>query len=298
MGKRQHDIDHPRHDTSRSITSSAPAASPARNTARSRATASAARRATTSRRDTSPPDWKKSPLEYFLDELDHRPLPDRPAGSDLRPVQGRRDRHGADEQRARRQAGAQPVHQERADVRQLPHDQPAGARQAADSRRSVRRRRTRSSRPRTSNGSTAQYQNEFGTPNPKAQSCQDCHMPRRLHERVARHRRPADPDAHRDRRGRHLSGRGAPRAARRHSRPLPRGGFRPPRAARPERLPARDVQAVQRRARRAQERLHDRHVRQPRGRAGEHVRAGAHAHGHGRSVGVGRRGASSRRTSR
>ena len=60
----------------------------------------------------------------------------------------------------------------------------------------------------------SEYQNEFGPPNPKAQDLPGLSYARRLHEPVARHRRPADPDAHRDRRGRHLSGRGAPRARR------------------------------------------------------------------------------------
>ena len=106
-------------------------------------------------RDMIPPDWKKSPLEYFLTQLDHRTLPDRPAGRDVRPVQGRRDRHRADGQRARRQAEAQRVHQERADVRAAATRSICRWSTSRRSRRSVRRPRTRSSRRRISNGSTA-----------------------------------------------------------------------------------------------------------------------------------------------
>ena len=131
MGKRQHDIDVPGGHFSLDYiqrTGSEPGARYGA-LARDGISCAACHRIT---RDTIPPDWKKSPLEYFLTQLDHRTLPDRPAGSDLRSLQGRGDRHGADEQRARRQAGVQPLHQERADVRELSHDQPAGARQAAD----------------------------------------------------------------------------------------------------------------------------------------------------------------------
>ena len=53
----------------------------------------------------------------------------------------------------------------------------------------------------------------------------------------------------------------------RHRVARPRGGLHAPRVPRPERLPAGDVQAVQRRPRRAHERLHERLQHRPRGRA-------------------------------
>ena len=138
MGKRQFDIDHrARRRSSRSTTfmrspvptSTRATATP--GTARWPATASVAWSATACSREPQPADDHRPYLAVLPGDVDHRQLPPRRAGRDLRPVRGRRDRplrHGA---RHRPEAEARRFPEVVAALRDVPHGRPADRRSAA-----------------------------------------------------------------------------------------------------------------------------------------------------------------------
>ncbi len=230
-----------------------------------------------------------------------RPLPLHAGRRDVRAV--READHRADEQLARRQAGARHLRLESAPLRHLPRDRAAGPRRpgvaARDGhedggeRREDRRRAGRRPRHLLRAGDLSrmaeQRLRERDRSRPPSRRAE---LPGLPHEGGAPRRH--DPDADRRRRGRQVPGGRPPRGERRPRRPPARERLRAPPAPGAERLPPRPLRAVERPARRPHLRLHGERL-QRQGAAERHPlrhaelpRAGGEGDGDGRGRQPGR----------
>ena len=212
--------------------------------------------------DNPPPGV--TPLEHFLKNSITGRFHVESAGHDLRSLPGQRNRALHDGQRDRDQAEVQRVHQS---------SRMCGSCHTIDLP-VVDGKPGQTSLEQVTylEWLNSQYQNEFGPPGPNARTCQDCHMPGTITARRSAstsidscRRSPSS----RTRITRRPSTAPRKRAHDRRARRL-----QAPRVPGHERLPAGDVQAVQRDSRRAQDRLHERLQHGSAGRHRQHRAAG------------------------
>ncbi len=179
MGKRQHDIDHPGSNYSLDYIDRTGSEPGAKYGALSRDGISCAS-CHHIQRDVIPPTWKKSPLEFFLTKTITGQFQTGPADEIFGPFNddeivtvpmdnalGAKPKHNEYVQSSRMCGSCHTI-----DLPVVDHSKPI---QPIDD-----------TTPHSIEQATylewlnSAYQNEFGKPGPNAQTCQDCHMPRKL----------------------------------------------------------------------------------------------------------------------